>query len=283
MNIVKIVTLTVLLVSCSGTPFLTVSDNRESNILFEESFFRFSHEKLSQFADQSPLSEALVECHKGNYKTGLNLFKKYYLKNKKSYKYWLQLGNCYYLQKSWSKAIYFYSLSKDLSKKEDQGPFLNNLALIHLNFGNYDKAKDLLKKAVKINKRFLTPKYNLSQLFLQFGHFERARKILHGLHLKAPNDINVLASLSYVMLLNRQYNSSLDFLLKIKVEDRKRGDIGIYLALNYYFLKRYDDSQETLDNLPILKRPYFSEIKKKLLVQLKKARSEKVLASNIGE
>ena len=120
---------------------------------------------------------------------------------------------------------------------------------------------------------FLTPHYNLSQIFLKFGLYENARKEIDLLLSKNSTDVDFLNAKAYLELMQNKYKSALVFFNKIPKQYRTRDDIATNIAMTYFMLGLYENAQEALNNADKTNNYYLVgqlNISKKLSKRLKK-------------
>ena len=81
----------------------------------------------------------------------------------------------------------------------------------------YPEALASFKSANKVSKNFLTPKYNLAQIYLKFGLYKKASPLLRGLLAKESRDIDFINRKQIEKLMEYQdiqYDYQFDLYLK---------------------------------------------------------------------
>ncbi len=195
------------------------------------------------------LKSELALCHNENYDEAFDKFKAKLDKNLNNYLYWNQISTCYILKKEYSKAKNFLELAMAQAKTNKQkAVVLNNMGVVYLEKKNYHEAKEVFKEAIKLNGDTLTPRFNLVQIYLHFGIYERAEKELVVLLQKAPTDIDFLNSLAHVKLMKKDYKTALVYFNRIPKQYRSRDDVATNLAMTYYMLGLFEDAKKTLSN-----------------------------------
>lgn len=236
MKTLLVLTILSFLVSCSSTRNGRQIDDVTWDSLADESYLRWGEVRLEKFADPT---HAVVGCYQGKAKDTLNQYKKDYEKNGKSEYYWLHIGNCYFTQESWTKAEFFYRMSLEESKLATiKSIALNNLGLIQFKHEQWEKGKEFLKQSMALAPRFKVPRYNISQLYLQFGHYDRAIEVLNESAFKGHKDIDVFFSLANAHLYKGDLKTAGEYFARIPKEHFRREDIAATYAL---FLIRKGD------------------------------------------
>jgi tetratricopeptide (TPR) repeat protein len=226
-----ILTLTTLLilVSCSSSRVDRKIDDSHWDSLADESFMRWGEGRLNSYGTSN---HKVVGCYKGETKQTLVQFKKdFALKNDSPY-YWLHIGNCYFIKEDWSKAEFYYKMTLDESKSQTSKAIaLNNLGLIHFKYEQWEKGKEYLKQSMTLAPKFRVPRYNISQLYLQFGLYDKAIDTLSDSSFKDQKDIDVVFSLANAYLFKGDLKTSASYFALIPKDHLKREDIAATYAL----------------------------------------------------
>jgi tetratricopeptide (TPR) repeat protein len=261
----KTLSLSLLLVSCAGHKNLQALNNNKLDGLKYESLKRYDIKRLTKSLN---LNNSLAMCHIGQYNEGLDQLKKALDKNLNNYLYWNEISTCYILQKDYTQARKFLNLAMSTAKtKHQKSIVLNNIGVIHLENENYEEAKDHFKKSIELSKRSLTPKYNLSQIYLRFGLYRNAKTNLTQLLKINSHDVDFLNSIAYLNLMQKNYKTALLYFDKIAQEYKTRDDVATNLAMTYFMLELFDSAKKTLKNADKIDKFYTSaqfEILKKL-------------------
>lgn len=230
-----------LLVGCSTPHLDTRLDKSNNDLLISESFMRYNTHRIdTEYLKESGLlSKAILSCHQGKFTKGLSILEGIMNENKENSLYWNALGTCYFLNKEFSKSLFFYQtgiealkFSKLSSQKNIKALLYNNIGLLHLSFSRFNEAFDFFNQAESISPDLLTPKYNLAQLHLEFGNTDEALRILKSLFQQNKNDIDILYSLALIYLQKNDFKTSFSYIRYIDPDYLNRSDIvGIY-ALN---------------------------------------------------
>lgn len=191
----------------------------------------------------------LALCHKGDFEEAEQNFKDKLDKNLKNYEYWNQVSTCYILKKEYAKAQQFLDLALNATKtKAQKATVMNNFGVIQMENKNFVEAKEYFKKSLEFNKNALTPKYNLSQIYLRHGLYGKAEKQLTELMNKNAKDIDFLNSMAHLKLMQKDYRRSLRFFDQIPQAYHSRDDVATNLAMTYFMLGDMDKAKQTLSN-----------------------------------
>jgi tetratricopeptide (TPR) repeat protein len=187
-----------LFVSCTSQRIDRKIDHSEWDSLADESYLRWGENRLKKDSQGAP---EVVKCYQGKSKETLDLYRKEYLTRKDGPYYWIHVGNCYFVDEKWTKAEFFYRQALDEAKTANiKSIALNNLGLIHFKHEQWERGRERLKEAIALAPKFKVPRYNLSQLYLQFGLYEKAIETLNHASFKAKKDIDVHFSLANAYL-----------------------------------------------------------------------------------
>lgn len=211
-----------------------------------ESLARYNQKRLD-----TPLSsdDPLALCHVGEFDKANKLFKAKLDKNLKNYVYWNQISTCYILQKKYTQAKRFLNLALGTAKsKKKKAIVLNNFGVIQLELENFEEASNYFKKSIELNKRALTPRYNLSQIYLKFSLYKNAKEQLEFLLDKNSKDIDFLTSYAHLQLMAKKYSKAIKFFDKIPENYKSRDDIATNLGMSYFMLGKLDQAKRTLNN-----------------------------------
>ncbi len=236
MKTILIILTLMILASCSSSRIERRIDDVAWDSLADESYLRWGESRL-QKSSSSQLP--VINCYKGKAKETLVQYKKDYEKLVGSSYYWLHIGNCYFVQDAWSKAEFYYQMSLNESKNATvKSIALNNLGLIHFKHEQWEKGKELLKESMKTASEFKVPRYNMSQLYLQFGHYDKAIELLTQGPFKGSQDIDVYFSLANAWLYKGDLEASGKYFAQIPKDHFRREDIAATYAL--YLIRKND-------------------------------------------
>lgn len=225
-----LLTLTTLLVlsSCSSYRTQRQIDDVAWDSLSDESFMRWGSKRL----EEQTAKIDVVGCYAGKASETLDQLRKDYLTKGQNADYWLNIGNCYFIREDWSKAEFFYRMTLDEAKTTNlKAVAMNNLGLIHFKYEQWETGKDFLKKASAAAPKFKVPRYNLSQLYLQFGFYDKAIEILNEKSFKDHKDVDVYFSLANAYLYKGDLKQSQVYFSAIPKEQFQREDIAATYSL----------------------------------------------------
>lgn len=234
--------------------FVSCSSFKNPRQIKQESLDGLKFESLKRYdaarLDQ-PLksNNPLAMCHKGDFDDAEKIFKDKLDKNLNNYDYWNQISTCYILKKNYPKAQQFLDLALNATKtKQQKAIVMNNFGVIHMENKNYVEAKEYFKKSLEFYEDSLTPKYNLSQIYLRHGLYNKAERYITELMHKNAQDIDFLNSMAHLKLMQKDYKKSLNFFDQIPQEYRTRDDVATNLAMTYYMLGQLDKAKQTLSD-----------------------------------
>jgi len=256
-----------LIVSCGHNTFLTKSENKKESLFFNESMSRYTKADLENLITQKNVNVlALGQCYLGAEDKGLEQLKSKLNEHIIDEKYWNSVGVCYYLNKDYKEAAFFFKLSLQVAKSKNKTFSLpyNNLALIYIHTRQYRQALDYLNNAIKLNPYSDVAKFNLSQLYLKKYLPEKAKLILKKLLKKTPHDIDLQSSLGLVYLLMGDAKNALKMFAQLPKDILKRQDIASYNALAFFISGQYLETLEALKNQEAITIRGFRKIRKKL-------------------
>lgn len=229
--------LLLIFVSCSSSRLDRKIDDSNWDSLADESYLRWGTKRLNQDANPKHL---VVNCYKGKTKETLDLYRKEYLNRKEDPHYWLHVGNCYFVEEKWTKAEFFYRLTLEEAKLPTvKSIALNNLALIHFKHEQWEKGKTLLNQSMAMGPKFKVPRYNLSQLYIQFGLYEKAIETLNDSAFRGHKDIDVTFSLANAHFYKGNLKEAESYFSIIPKDHFRREDIAATYAL--FLIKKGDN------------------------------------------
>jgi tetratricopeptide (TPR) repeat protein len=222
------VVLLALLAACSSQRMDRKISDASWDSMAEESFIRWGDNRLKDISAEHPVAK----CYQGKTKETLEGFKKEYLTKSKEPYYWLHIGNCYFVDNAWSKAEFFYRMAMEENKSPViKSIALNNLGLISFKYEQWEKGKEYLKQASALAPSSKVPRYNMSQLYLQFGHYDMAIETLGHPSFRGKPDVDVYFSLANAYLYKGDLNKSSEFFALIPKGNLRREDIAATYAL----------------------------------------------------
>lgn len=250
------------LVACS-THKTYESDNKqesEADAMADESYLRWDKEKLKQSEHK------VVDCYQGKAKQTLEAYKKDYLEKSKAPYYWLHIGNCFYSNEEWTKAEFFYRMTLEESKSATTKSIAyNNLGLVQFKYEQWEKGKEYLWESAKMSTKFKVPRYNLSQLYLQFGQYDRAITLLNDNVFRGQKDADINFSLANAHLYKGELSKAGSYFSLIPKSKFRREDVAATYAL--YLIKKGDfkEAAHVMDDREKSGNPEVSAISDKIM------------------
>lgn len=222
--------LPVLLASCASPRLERKISQDDLDSLSDETYLRYNDARLSK-------SQALVSrCYKGETEEVLKEYKEKFLKKDQDPQYWIHIGNCYFVSSQWSKAEFYYQLSSENSKKSVKALAMNNLALLSFKHEQWEKGKEYLLQAMTLAPQAKVPRFNLAQLYIQFGHYNEALEILNSSVFRGKRDVDVMFSFANIALYQNDLKTAEKWFKEIPTSYLKREDIAITYSL--YLIKK---------------------------------------------
>jgi tetratricopeptide (TPR) repeat protein len=247
MKAMYLLTLFLLITSCSTHRLNTQIEKSDSDLLSGESMLRYSENRLERIEKhKNSLIAAVSLCYQKEYSEGLDKLKQNIKGNIENPSYWNHVGTCYYLEDKLEKAEYYFKLALNTAKKQKREFAVaeNNLGLIQLRLRHYDKALELFKKAEKSG--ILTPRFNKLQLYLQFGQLTKAKELAFQLQNINDKDVDVIVALATIYMLEGKYKTSERYFKRIPEKFLDREDISGSYAIVQYHLGKYEEAKLTL-------------------------------------
>jgi tetratricopeptide (TPR) repeat protein len=226
-----LLTLAILLTlgACSSSRIDRKIDDVTWDSLADESYLRWGETRLEKYADPD---HAVVQCYRGKEAETLAQYKRDFLTKGSHPYYWLHIGNCYFIQEAWTRAEFFYRMAVDEAKLPTvKSIALNNLGLVALKYEQWEAAKEQLRQSMALAPRFKVPRYNLSQLYLQFGLYDRALEVLSDGAFRGHKDIDVYFSFANAYLFKGDLEAAGEYFGRIPREHFTREDIAATYAL----------------------------------------------------
>lgn len=223
------------LASCSTSRIDRKINDVTWDSLADESYLRWGEQRLEAASSQ----QTVMNCYQGKANETLEVYKKEYITKGQTPYYWLHIGNCYFIQEQWSKAEFFYRMTLDETKTPTiKSIALNNLGLISFKYEQWDKGKEFLRQSMALAPKFKVPRYNMSQLYLQFGLYDKAIEVLNESAFRGHKDIDVYFSLANAYLYKGDLKTASRYFNMIPPEHFRREDIAATYAL--YLIRQGD-------------------------------------------
>ncbi len=227
MRLIILLTFMLIFVSCSGKHI-----KRE---IKDPTWDAFSTESLMRMDDKR-LKKALsfkenAGCYQDEIEKTLIKFKAAYAQQR-SDSYWADIGTCYFLNGEYEKAEFFYRQALSESKNSTiKAVTLNNLGLVYVNFGLWEKAHDFFNQSISSESSFRVPRFNLALLYLQFGLYDKTISILSSNYFQGLHDVDIYLNLASAYLFKGDLVKADEFLKLIPPESFKREDVAAVYSL----------------------------------------------------
>lgn len=229
--------------SCSSSRLDRKIDDVTWDSLADESYLRWGENRL----DKANPEHTVVNCYKGRAQETLDKYKKDYLTKGQTPYYWLHIGNCYFIEESWTKAEFFYRMSLEETKLPTvKSIALNNLGLIHFKYEQWEKGKEYLRQSMALAPKFKVPRYNMSQLYLQFGLYDKAIEVLSESAFRGHKDVDVNFSLANAYLYKGDLKTASEYFKTIPHDHFRREDIAATYALYLIRIGNIKGAQEIM-------------------------------------
>lgn len=225
-----------ILVGCATPGHQSLIVDNQSNLFNGESLLRISGQDSSN-------------CYKEDLSAFTQQARTNYAKGAKSAQYWSEIGNCMAWHAELRESRFFLGLAQDLAKTNTEKAMVkNNIAVVYLRQGRISRAYDLLKEAHDLAPKFVTPSFNLAQLYISQNINKNALKILEQPPFSTSNDAEVLhlRGLAHLQLI--QIKQAGMFLSKIPSQFHKRADIALTIAQWHVLEGRPDEALNFLEN-----------------------------------
>lgn len=210
------------------------------------------------------LDEITISCYNKEFDKAFNLIQANHDRYKEHPIFWNQVGTCFMLQGNRRKALLFYN--KALEYKTSYAPAYNNLGVMYRLEGQDQKALVAYTRSKKSNLLAKTPRFNLAQIYLEYGLYNQAISMLRGIYNSANNDVEVIAALGTSYLMKGDIKQSLIYFTKIDDDFWSEPHIGINYALANHLSNKKEDSLDVFSEVDKDKlgkwKQYYKNVKK---------------------
>ncbi len=242
MNKILIFSLLVFLGACASQPHQKLVVDNESKL--------FESESLWKRANVEKSDHILKECYQGDLGTFTSNARKQYEKEAKSARYWNWVGNCLTWHGELKEARFFLGMAFDLSiSNEEKAMVKNNLGVVYQRLGRVSLAYDSFKESHRMAPQFVSPAFNLAQLYIEQNLNQEALKILNLAPFKDSKDAEVLhlKALAYVQLKN--FKEAGAYLVLISPKFHAREDFALTMAQWHLYSGRPQEALSMVKNL----------------------------------
>jgi tetratricopeptide (TPR) repeat protein len=225
-------------VSCGTHQLNRKIPKPEHDLFADESFLRWDKLRLHQGVSAVNL---VANCYQSQIDETLEKLKLQISRTRPGHSYWLHVGNCYYQKSDFSKADFYFRLALQGAQGVERILVLNNLALIHFQNQQWERGKALLIESLELAPLAKVPRYNLAQLYLQFGLINQAIANLDHPVFRGATDPEINFALATAWLFRGDLIKSKVYFDLLSESFKLREDVSLVLAL--WFYKNGDWSQ----------------------------------------
>lgn len=216
---------------------------RHQKLLVDTQSGLFNGESLLRMSGERP-----QHCYKEDLSAFTERSRKEFKAQAKSALYWSDLGNCLAWHDELREARFFLGLAQDVAKtKDEQAMVKNNIAVIYLREGRISRAYDLLKEAMELSPKFVTPAFNLAQLYISQNINQEGLKLLLRPPFQASGDAEVLHLKGLAYLQMAQIKEAAIYLGRIPAPMQARPDVALTLAQWHVLEGRPDEALDALE------------------------------------
>ena len=227
-----------VLAACASKPHQRLKVDATSSLFQGESLWRLSGQGEGLW---------LKDCYQGELKRFTDKARVAYQDGAKSARYWSWVGNCLVWHNELREARFFLGMALQLAQdKEEKAMVQNNLAVVYLRMGRVSRAYELLTEAKALAPHFVTPTFNLAQLYVAQNMNLEALKLLAQTPFKESPDPEVLHLRGLAHLQNGQSAEAAPHLSRIPPDFHSREDFALTLAQWHLKERRPERAQEVL-------------------------------------
>ena len=212
--------------------------------LKDESLYRLKDFDGSVDSEDT-VTKIIKMCYEGDFEDAFALVSKEHDRYRDNPSFWNQVGTCHFLKGNKRKALLFYN--KALEYRPSFSPALNNIGVMYRKDGEDQKAEVAFSRAIESSNFAKTPRFNLAQLYLDYGLFNRA--LAHLRVLEKSKDVDVYAGLGSAYLMAGEAKRAAAYFDKIDPDFLERPYIGINAALAYFEAGDREKAKDVLDDI----------------------------------
>jgi len=186
-------------------------------------------------------------CYERSFKDAFVLIKKsgkIYLKNPI---FWNTVGTCFLIQGERRKALLFYN--KALSLKANYAPALNNLGVMYIYEKDYSRALVAFTRAHKTGTNKKTPRFNLANLYLSFGLYDKVISMAAPLLSTKTKDVDLLNIMATAYLMKGDYKRSLSLYNRVDDDYARSVRVGTNYSLALYYVGQKGRAKDVYENI----------------------------------
>ena len=228
----------------AGRDYFTGVEMNNASALKDESLYRLKHFD-GNVDTKDVLTQMIRACYEGDFDEAFALMDKEHDRYRENPSFWNQVGTCHYLKGNKRKALLFYN--KALEFSSSFSPALNNIGVMYRKDGKDQKAEVAFSRAIESANFAKTPRFNLAQLYLDYGLYNNA--IAQFRVLEGSKDVDVYAGLGTAYLMAGDYKRSASYFGKISAKFYERPYIGINAALAFYKIGKSGQARDILSDI----------------------------------
>ncbi len=219
-------------------------------LLSDESMERYTEGEKENIEEKSnELDKLMALCHLKKSKEAFELADNIYLKNSENPIYWNSVGLCFFYQQDYRKAQLYFN--KALGKEKNYAPAMNNIGVLYRMKNEDQKALEAFKTAKIYNRFSQTPKFNIAQLYLEYGLIDKAFSEFIRMKKMAPNDMDVRAALATAYLLKKEFRQAVNEFESLPEKIQEREDVVINYALSLYYSGNKEKARDIIKDANI--------------------------------
>lgn len=254
--------------ACASKPHQNLVVDQESGLFKNESLWRVAGREAQE-------AQWLSNCYQGDLDGFTQKARQQYGKEAKTSQYWSWVGNCLAWHNELREARFFLGMAEELAKtKEEQALVKNNLAVVYIRQGRVSKAYDQLAHARELAPQFVTPAFNLAQLYVSQNLNQEALKILNQAPFEKSSDSEILHLKGLAFIQLGQVKAAATHLSQIPPKFHSREDFALTLAKWHLLEGRPAQTVELIDNL----KPTGLSIPQKLAERLEREAKQQLVA-----
>lgn len=219
-------------------------DMENAQALKEESLYRLKDFDV-EVEGGDTITKIVKSCYEGEFEEAFALVAKEHDRYRNNPSFWNQVGTCHLLRGNERKALLFYN--KALEYRPSFSPALNNIGVMYRKNGRDQKAEVAFSRAIESSNFARTPRFNLAQLYLDYGLYKHALR--HLKVLENSKDVDVYAGLGAAYLMAGEPKRAAAYYDKIDEEFLEKPYIGINAALSYYDAGDKRKARDILDDI----------------------------------
>ncbi|MBT4792900.1 MAG: hypothetical protein HON90_15095 [Halobacteriovoraceae bacterium] len=141
----------------------------------------------------------------------------------------------------------FYN--KALALKPNYVPALNNLGVMYVLEKDFSRALVAFKRARKISDFSRTPRFNLANLYLNFGLYNKSIYHAKTLYKNGMKDVDVLNMLATSHLMRSEAKLAISYFQQIESDFLEEARFGVNYAFALFNVGNKEKAKDVLDDV----------------------------------